>query len=68
MKQIPDALNRIVMRCLEKDRDKRYQHAADVHADLTALRRELQMTYDADDLAAFMRDRLTEGGNADCIV
>ncbi len=66
MKQIPEELNRIVMRCLEKDRDKRYQQAADIYADLTAFRRDHQLTYDADDLAAFMGNRLTEGVEPDC--
>ncbi len=65
MKQIPEALDRIVMHCLEKDRDKRYQNAADIYADLTALRRDLQLSYDADDLAAFMRNRLMEGDDLD---
>ncbi len=66
MKQIPEELNRIVMQCLEKDRDRRYQHVADVYADLTAFRRDAQMTYDADDLAAFMQERLTEGDDTGC--
>ena len=68
MKQIPEELNRIVMHCLDKDRDKRYQHAADVYADLMAFRRDRKMTYDADDLADFMRNRLTEGDDADCVI
>ncbi len=68
IKQIPEELNRIVMKCLEKDRDARYQHATEVYDDLTAFRRTHQMTYNADDLATFMTGRLTEGDNADCVV
>ncbi|MBL0714428.1 MAG: serine/threonine protein kinase [Desulfosarcina sp.] len=68
IRQIPEELNRIVMKCLEKDRDARYQSAAEVYADLTAFRRESQMTYDAADLSIFMRERLTEGDDTDCVV
>ncbi len=68
IKQIPEELNRIVMKCLAKDRDARYQSAADIYTDLTAFRKTMQITYDADDLSAFMRDRLTEGDEADCVL
>jgi serine/threonine protein kinase len=68
IKQIPEELNRIVMKCLVKDRDARYQSAAEIHADLMAFRRASHMTYDADDLSAFMCERLTEGDDADCMV
>ena len=68
MKQIPEELNRIVMKCLDKDRDNRYQHAADIYTDLMAFRKDMQMTYAADNLGSFMRERLTEGDGADCVL
>lgn len=52
---IPDELNRIVMKCLEKDKKLRYQTAQEIHDDLTDLRNKLNITYDASNLAAFMR-------------
>ena len=36
----PEDLERIISRCLEKDRDLRYQHAADLRADLQRLKRD----------------------------
>lgn len=38
---LPPALDQIINRCLEKDRSLRYQHAADLHADLQRLRRDI---------------------------
>jgi eukaryotic-like serine/threonine-protein kinase len=37
---IPDGLQRIIEKCLEKDRGLRYQHAADIRSDLKRLRRD----------------------------
>src|SRR6202035_3257591 len=37
---IPPEFERIVSKCLEKDRNLRYQHAADVRADLQRLKRD----------------------------
>jgi eukaryotic-like serine/threonine-protein kinase len=36
---VPDGLARIIDRCLEKDRDLRYQHAGEIRADLKRLQR-----------------------------
>ena len=39
---IPSKLEEIISKCLEKDRDLRYQHAADVRTDLRRLKRETE--------------------------
>jgi serine/threonine protein kinase len=52
---IPDELNRIVMKCLEKDKKLRYQSAQEIHDDLMNLKNKLNITYDASSLADFMR-------------
>ncbi|NIQ39946.1 MAG: protein kinase [Proteobacteria bacterium] len=64
MPQIPEGLNRIVMKCLEKRRDLRYHDASALYADLAAFRRELKITLDASDLADFMKKSFKETGKS----
>jgi serine/threonine-protein kinase len=52
---IPEELNRIVMKCLEKDKKLRYQTTQEIHNDLIILRNKLNKSYDASDLSEFMR-------------
>lgn len=51
---IPDELNRIVMKCLEKDKKIRYQSVQELHDDLIHLKMRLNITYDRSNLAEFM--------------
>jgi hypothetical protein len=51
---IPDELNGIVMKCLEKDKKLRYQSARELHDDLIHLKKKLNITYDRSNLADFM--------------
>jgi hypothetical protein len=39
---IPDGLNRVIVKALEKNRDLRYQTASDLRADLRRLMRDLE--------------------------
>jgi serine/threonine protein kinase/Tfp pilus assembly protein PilF len=42
--QIPDDLSRVILRCLEKDKEKRFQNAEELHAELTRIEEELPTT------------------------
>jgi len=57
---IPDELNRIVMKCLEKDKTSRYQNAQELLDDLVAFRNSLNMNYDSTMLSEFMKRHFRE--------
>src|SRR5262249_41851294 len=40
--QLPAELDRIIQKCLEKDRELRYQHASDLRADLQRVKRDYE--------------------------
>jgi tetratricopeptide (TPR) repeat protein len=42
---LPLTLEQIINKCLEKDRNLRYQHASDIHTDLQRLRRDRESAY-----------------------
>jgi len=42
--QIPDDLSRIIHKCMEKEKDKRYQNVEELHADLTAVEEQIGTT------------------------
>ncbi len=42
--QIPDDLSRLILRCMEKDKDKRYQSAGEVHSELVNIERGIPTT------------------------
>src|ERR1017187_6022339 len=52
---LPAELERIILKCLEKDRDLRYQHASDLRTDLQRLKRDS----DSHRFAAVARDAPT---------
>jgi len=53
--EVPQELNRIVMKCLEKSIDSRYQSASELYADLSAFRNSYSKAYEVSDLVAFMK-------------
>lgn len=61
---IPDELNRIVMKCLEKDKRCRYQNAGELLQDLTALRQSLSKRYDRVNFSDFMRKHFQASNTA----
>lgn len=60
--QVPEELNRIVMKCLAKQKESRYQTASELYADLTAFKKESKITFDASDLASFMKKYFKDNG------
>jgi hypothetical protein len=61
---IPEELNRIVMKCLEKQKDNRYQSASAINTDLLAFKKEQKLTFDASDLADFMKKKFKANDNS----
>ncbi|MGD9302394.1 MAG: serine/threonine-protein kinase, partial [Desulfobacterales bacterium] len=57
MPDLPEEVNRIVMKCLEKDKGKRYQNCSALYNDLLACKKEHNFTFDIADLAEFMRKK-----------
>jgi hypothetical protein len=61
---IPEDLSRIVMKCLEKQKDLRYQSAAAIYSDLAAFKKEQKIVFDGSDLADFMKKSFRPNGNS----
>jgi serine/threonine protein kinase len=49
---LPLELERIISKCLEKDRELRYQHAADIRADLKRLKRDTDSSHVASEITS----------------
>jgi tRNA A-37 threonylcarbamoyl transferase component Bud32 len=54
---IPEELNKIVMKCLEKDKNKRYQSGKEINDELALFRNQLNISYDESNLVDFMTER-----------
>jgi hypothetical protein len=52
------------MKCLEKTKESRYQTASELNTDLTAFKKEHRMTFDASDLASFMKKYFKDNSKA----
>ena len=61
---VPEELNRIVMKCLEKQKELRYQSSSALYADLAAFKKEFKISFDASDLADYMKKIFKENVNA----
>ncbi|MBW2194824.1 MAG: serine/threonine protein kinase [Deltaproteobacteria bacterium] len=57
---VPDELNQIVMKCLEKDKASRYQNAQELVDDLIDFRSSASITYDSITLSKFMKRHFRE--------
>ncbi len=60
---VPDELNNIVMKCLEKEKEQRYQTTHKVLDDLISFRRGLRQTYDESKLSDFMNKLFREANS-----
>ena len=61
---VPDGLARIIDRCLEKDREFRYQHAGEIRADLERLKRDSATVTDAPSSQIGRRSQSPSGARA----
>ena len=61
---VPEELNRIIMKCLEKQKELRYQSTSALYADLAAFKKEFKITFDASDLADYMKKIFKENVNS----
>jgi len=57
--ETPASLENIISKCLEKDRELRYQHAADIRSDLKRLKRDSESA--SNSLVAGNRDKFLSG-------
>lgn len=57
---VPPALNDIVMKCLQKDKQQRYKSGREIYDDLAKLKIQLNISYDESNLADFMTERFRE--------
>jgi len=64
MPDLSEEVNRIVMKCLEKDKNRRYQNASALYNDLLTCKKELKSTFDIADLADFMRKKFKKNGDS----
>jgi len=62
--EVPEELNHIVMKCLEKATESRYQTASELNDDLAAFKKQHKMTFDVSDLANFMKKHFKENAQA----
>jgi serine/threonine-protein kinase len=54
---IPEELNHIVMKCLEKDPGKRYESGKRIYDDLAQFRKDRNILFDETNLIDFMAKR-----------
>jgi len=62
--EVHENLNRIVMKCLEKQKDLRYQSVSALYDDLTTFKKERKITFGASDLADFMKTNFKESDSS----
>jgi hypothetical protein len=62
--EVNEELNRIVMKCLEKQKDLRYQSVSALYDDLITFKKELRISFDASDLSDFMKTNFQESDTA----